>query len=101
MVAPLAPHIAEELWGRLGHAGSLAYEPFPEADQALAAEATVRLPVQLNGKTRLIVDAPAGAGRDEVERALRAEPQFARLTQGLVIERLIIVPGRIVNIVTR
>lgn len=101
MVAPLAPHIAEELWHRLGHAGSLAYEPFPDADPALASEATVSLPVQLNGKTRLVIQVRTGAGRDEVERALRAAPEFGRLTDGLVVDRMIIVPGRIVNVVTR
>ncbi len=101
MVAPLAPHIAEELWRRLGHVASLAYEPFPEADPALAGEPTAPLPVQVNGKTRLVVRVPAGAGREEVDRLLRGDPDFQRLTRGLVIERTIIVPGRIVNIVTR
>lgn len=101
MVAPLAPHIAEELWHRLGHAASLAYEPFPQADPALAEEATVPLPVQVNGKTRLVVQVRAGAGPDEVDQALRGEPEFERLMQGLVIERMIVVPGRIVNVLTR
>ena len=101
MVAPLAPHIAEELWHRLGHGASLAYEPFPEADPALAGEATVPLPVQVNGKTRLVVLVRAGAGRDEVERVLHGDPEFDQLTRGLVIDRVIIVPGRIVNVLTR
>ena len=101
MVAPLAPHIAEELWHRLGHARSLAYEAFPEADPALAGEPTVPLPVQVNGKTRLVIQIRAGAAPSEIEQALHAEPEFDRLVQGLVIERTIIVPGRIVNVLTR
>ncbi len=101
MVAPLAPHIAEELWHRLGHASSLAYEPFPEADPALAAEPTIRLPVQINGKTKLVVSVRAGAGRQELERLLLANPELTRLTCDQAIERMIIVPDRIVNIVTR
>ncbi|HEY0717029.1 MAG TPA: class I tRNA ligase family protein, partial [Streptosporangiaceae bacterium] len=66
MMAPLAPHIAEELWSRLGHAGTLAYEPFPVADPALAVEDTVELPVQINGKVRFTVGVPAEAGEDAV-----------------------------------
>jgi leucyl-tRNA synthetase len=101
MVAPLAPHIAEELWHRLGHASSLAYEPFPEADPALAAEPTIRLPVQINGKTKLVLSVRAGAGRQELEGLLLADPELTRLTGDQAIERMIIVPDRIVNIVTR
>ena len=70
MVAPLAPHIAEELWARLGHPGSLAQEAFPEADPALAAEATVVLPVQVNGKTRLRIEVPADADQEQITAIL-------------------------------
>ncbi len=105
MVAPVAPHIAEELWQRLGHRGSLAYEPFPQPDPELAEDLTVDLPVQVNGKTRFVVQVRSGADAAETERTVRAQPEFARLTQELVarelaIERTIIVPGRIVNVVT-
>ena len=100
MLAPLAPHIAEELWSRLGHEDSLAYEPFPQADPALAREPQVRLPVQVDGRTRLVLEVPAGAGRAEIERLL-GEAEVARLTGGKAMRRMVIVPGRIVNIVTR
>jgi len=100
MVAPLAPHIAEELWSRLGHPGSLAYVPFPAADPALAAEPTVRLPVQVNGRVRFTVDVPAKAGQDEIRRAVTGHEDFGRATGGAPVERLIIVPGRIANVVT-
>ncbi len=100
MVAPLAPHIAEELWRRLGHEQSLAFAAFPVADETIAARQEVTLPVQINSRTRFVLTVPAGAGADEVERALRAEPEFARLTEGLTVDRVVIVPGRIVNVVT-
>src|SRR5262249_46045838 len=66
MVAPLAPHIAEELWQRLGYAESLTYAPFPEADAGLAAERSVEIPVQVNGKTRFTITVPADADEDEI-----------------------------------
>ena len=101
MVAPLVPHIAEELWQLIGHAGSIAYEGFPEADPQLAGEAIVRIPVQINGKTRFVVEVRSGAGGEETERTVFGDPRFARLTAELEIERKIVVPGRIVNVITR
>ena len=97
MVAPLAPHVAEELWQRLGHSGSLAYEPFPPADPALAAEATVTLPVQVNGKRRFTIEVPATAGQAEIADLLARRPEFP----GGDVARLVIVPGKIVNVVLR
>jgi leucyl-tRNA synthetase len=101
MVAPLAPHIAEELWNRLGHSESLAHMDFPEADEYLAAEETLTIPVQVNGKTRFTIEIDAEAGQQETERQLRAHPAFAQYTNGLTVERLVIVPGKIANIVAR
>ncbi len=101
MVAPLAPHIAEELWARLGHAESLAYAAFPEADPALAAEATVVLPVQIDGRTRLRIEVPADAGEEQIAAILAGDPDVARHLGGAAVNRLVIVPGRIVNVVTR
>jgi leucyl-tRNA synthetase len=98
MVAPLAPHVAEELWSRLGHSGSLVREPFPVGDEALAAESTVTLPVQVNGKVRFTLAVPAGAGEDEIKAALTAHADYARHTEGKTVKRLIVVPDRIVNI---
>ncbi|HEY1323995.1 MAG TPA: class I tRNA ligase family protein, partial [Streptosporangiaceae bacterium] len=101
MTAPFAPHIAEELWSRLGHPESLAYEPFPEFDDALATEQTVTLPVQVDGKTRFRLTAPAGAPQDEIAALVTAHPDYPRITEGRTVTRVVIVPGRIVNIVTR
>ncbi len=97
MVAPLAPHVAEELWQRLGHPGSLAYEPFPVGDPALAAEATVTLPVQVNGKRRFTIEVPMAAKEPEITDVLARHPDYPATG----VARLVIVPGKIVNIVVR
>jgi leucyl-tRNA synthetase len=101
MIAPLAPHIAEELWSRLGHPESLAYEEFPQADEDLAREQTVTIPVQVNGRTRFTIEVPADASQPEVEEVLTAHQGYAEHVGGRAIERLVIVPGRIVNVVLR
>jgi leucyl-tRNA synthetase len=97
MVAPLAPHIAEELWHRLGHPSSLAYQPFPQPDPALAAVGRTTLPVQVGGKVRFTVDVPAGASQQEIADLLAAHPEYPRDE----VARLVIVPGKIVSIVLR
>jgi leucyl-tRNA synthetase len=97
MVAPLAPHLAEELWQRLGHPDSLAREPFPQADPALAAAETVTLPVQVNGKVRFTIEVPAAATRDDIAAVLASHPAY----RGDDVARLIIVPGKIASIVLR
>jgi leucyl-tRNA synthetase len=101
MVAPLAPHIAEELWARLGHDGYAALAAFPEADPALAAEPTVVLPVQVNGKTRFTIEVPADAGREQITQILTGHPDVARYVGDAAVDRLVVVPGRIANVVTR
>ena len=97
MVAPLAPHIAEELWQRLGHPASLAREPFPQADPVLAAPASVTLPVQVNGKVRFTIEVPASATRDDIAGLLARHPAYPRDD----VARLVIVPGKIASIVLR
>jgi leucyl-tRNA synthetase len=97
MVAPLAPHIAEELWQRLGHPSSLAREPFPEAAPALAGPASVTLPVQVNGKVRFTIEVPPTATRDDIAAALTSHPAYPAEE----IARLVIVPGKIASIVLR
>jgi leucyl-tRNA synthetase len=101
MTAPLAPHIAEELWSRLGHPQTLAYAPFPVADPALAAQDTVELPVQVNGRVRFTVEVPAGAAEDTVRALVTESGDFGRAVDGLAVQRIIVVPGRIVNVVAR
>jgi leucyl-tRNA synthetase len=101
MTSPLAPHIAEELWSRLGHDDLIANAAFPQADESLAAAPAVVIPVQVNGKTRFQVEVPAGAGEAEIEAVITAHPRYAQHTADRPMRRLIIVPGRIANIVTQ
>jgi leucyl-tRNA synthetase len=100
MVAPLAPHIAEELWERLGHDDTLTYEAFPEADPAWLVEETVEIPVQINGKVRGRIEVAAGADVAAHEAAARDDPRIAELLAGVTVGEVKVVPGRIVNFVT-
>ncbi len=99
MVAPLAPHIAEELWARLGHARSLAYEPFPEADPALLVAETVEIPVQVNSKVRARITVPIDAGKVALEQLAREDERVAQLLDGHEVRKAVVVPGKLVNFV--
>jgi leucyl-tRNA synthetase len=99
MIAPLAPHVAEELWSRLGHRESLTYADFPVADETLARQQEVTIPVQVNGRTRFTIEAPADAGEREVEQIVVGHPGYAEHVGDRVVQRLVVVPGRIVNVV--
>ena len=101
LLSPFAPHIAEELWHRLGHEDSVTYARFPEFVPALAADDTVTYPVQFNGKMRFTVELPKSAGPAEVEAAVRGMEQTSRWTDGKSIVKVIVVPGRIINIVVK
>jgi leucyl-tRNA synthetase len=99
MLGPLAPHIAEELWARLGHDGSLAYEPFPEPDPELLVQPTVEMAVQVDGKPRARIVVAADATAADAETAARAERRVAALLAGREVRKVVVVPGRIVNFV--
>ena len=99
MLAPLAPHLGEELWAKLGHETSLAYEPFPVADPTLLVDDMVELPVQVNGKVRARITVAADAANDVIEAAALAEENVARTLDGAAPKKVIVVPGRMVNIV--
>ncbi|CAM06529.1 leucyl-tRNA synthetase [Saccharopolyspora erythraea NRRL 2338] len=99
MVAPLAPHMAEELWSKLGHDGSLAHGPFPEADEQYLVEDTVEYPIQFNGKVRSRIVVPASAGQDEVKAAALADEKVVAALDGREPRKVIVVPGRLVNVV--
>jgi leucyl-tRNA synthetase len=101
MLAPLAPHLAEEVWARLGHAETLAYEPFPEPDPAYLVEEEVELVVQVDGKVRARMKVAAGASEADHEAAARADDKVGQLLEGVEVLKVVVVPGRLVNFVTR
>jgi leucyl-tRNA synthetase len=99
LLAPVAPHAAEELWLRLGHDTSLAHEPFPVADDAWLVDATVELPVQVNGKVRGHITVASDADRNAVEASARDDAKVAALLDGATVTKVVVVPGRMVNFV--
>jgi leucyl-tRNA synthetase len=99
MLSPLAPHVADELWFRLGHRESLAHGPFPVADERYLVEDTVEYPIQVNGKVRSRVVVAATADRDQVRTAALADEKIVALTGGGEPRKVIVVPGKLVNVV--
>ncbi|MDQ3147945.1 MAG: leucine--tRNA ligase [Actinomycetota bacterium] len=99
MVAPLAPHVAEELWSRLGRTSSVVWASFPEPDEALLVDATVEIPVQVAGKVRARIIVAADAPEDAVREAALAEPRVQAAIGGRPVLRVVVVPGRLVNVV--
>jgi len=99
MLAPVAPHLAEEMWRRLAHDRSLAHGPFPQADERYLTDDMVEYPVQVNGKVRGRISVPADAGADALEAAARADEKVAAFLAGATPKKVIIVPGRLVNLV--
>jgi leucyl-tRNA synthetase len=99
MLAPLAPHLAEELWKRLGHDTSLAHGPFPVADPAYLVDDTVEMPVQVNGKVRGKVTVAADADKGALEAAALADEKVQAFLDGKTPKKVIVVPGRLVNLV--
>ena len=101
LLSPFAPHMAEELWQNLGHDSSVTEASFPEYVAAYAAEDNVTYPVQFNGKMRFTVELPKSASPAEVEAAVRSMEQTAKWSEGKNIVKVIVVPGRIINIVLK
>jgi leucyl-tRNA synthetase len=99
MLAPSAPHLAEELWQRLGHPTSLAHGPFPVADPDYLVEDTVEYPVQVNGKVRGRITVSANADADAVEAAALADEKVQTFLAGATPKKVIVVAGRLVNFV--
>ena len=99
LVAPYAPHVAEELWERLGHQQSLAYAPWPAYDAALLVEDSVTIVVQINGKVRDRIAVPATATAAELEQFALANLRVRDGLAGKTPKKVIVVPGKLVNIV--
>jgi leucyl-tRNA synthetase len=99
LLSPFAPHVAEELWQRLGHRDGLAYEPWPTYDERLARDETVEIAVQVNGRIRSRVMVPADADDRQLEQMARGDEKVSQALKGKTVRRVIVVPGRLVNLI--
>ncbi|MCQ4608777.1 leucine--tRNA ligase [Corynebacterium pseudogenitalium] len=101
MVAPLAPHIAEELWAKLSHADTITFEPFPTFEESFLVDATIELPVQINGKVKARINVPTDASKEDTEAVALTDARVKELTDGKNVVKVIVVPGRMVNVVVK
>lgn len=101
LLSPFAPHVAEELWHALGNEGTVCDAEWPEYDEKYLVESTVQLGVAFNGKRRFEMQLPAGAPNAEVEKAVMADDRSRKYLEGKTVVKVIVVPGRMVNVVVK
>ena len=99
LVSPYAPHIAEELWQALGHNESIAYAPFPVFEEKYLVESSKVYPVSFNGKKRFDLELPLDMSVPDIEKTVLAHDKTQEQLQGRTPKKVIIVPGKIINIV--
>lgn len=99
LLSPFAPHIAEELWKLMGHAESLAYEPWPQFEESLTVDAANEVPIQINGKTKSKIMVPTGTSKDDLEKLALADEKIVAALDGLTVRKVIVIPDKLVNIV--
>ncbi len=99
LVSPYAPHIAEELWEKLGHGESIAFAPFPKFEQKYLVESTKEYPISFNGKMRFTMELPLDLSKEEIETAVMTNEKTQQQLEGRTPKKVIVVPGKIVNIV--
>ncbi|WP_212522992.1 leucine--tRNA ligase [Actibacterium sp. MT2.3-13A] len=99
LMAPMTPHLSEEIWALLGGEGLVANAPWPKADAAMLVEDTVTLPIQINGKRRSEISVPKDMPKEEVEKLALADDAVVKALAGGQPKKLIVVPGRIINVV--
>ena len=99
VLAPIVPHVAEELWQMLGHAPSIFHAPWPEGDAGAAAQDVVEVAIQVNGKVRGRISVSASAAKEDIERDALADEKVKGWLEGKTVRKVIVVPGRLVNIV--
>ena len=101
LVAPFIPHVAEELWERIGGEPSILQQKWPEPDSRAAAEEELEVPLQVNGKLRGRLVVPAGTARDELEKLALADENVRRHLEGKDVKKVVVVPGKLVNVVAK
>ena len=99
LLAPITPHISHEIWQRLGHQDPIIDAQWPQVDESALVQDSLVLVIQVNGKLRGQIEVPASASREEIEAAARSNENVLRFTDGLSIRKVIVVPGKLVNIV--
>ncbi|HUE93255.1 class I tRNA ligase family protein, partial [Pseudomonas sp.] len=99
LLAPITPHISHQLWLELGHDDAIIDAQWPQVDEAALVQDSLTLVIQVNGKLRGQIEVPASASREEIEAAARSNENVLRFTEGLSIRKVIVVPGKLVNIV--
>ena len=99
MLNPIVPHISHALWRALGHADSVADQPWPQADESALVKDSVELVVQVNGKVRGKISVAADADEDSIVETALAKTNVKRFMQGRALRKAIVVPGRLVNLV--
>lgn len=99
LIAPLTPHIAEELWTKLGHVGSIAYVQWPTYDKSKLEEDTAEIIVQVNGKLRAKLTTPKDITKDELEKQALADEKVQHHLEGKTVRNVIVIPGKLVNVV--
>ena len=99
LMAPFTPHLAEEIWEILGGEGLVTLAAWPQADEAFLVEDTVTMPIQINGKRRAEISVPKDMAKEEIEKIALAEDAVKRALDGAAPKKIIVVPGRIVNVV--
>ena len=99
LISPYAPHIAEELWEKLGHNESISTAPFPKFEEKYLVESSKTYPISFNGKMRFTMELSLGLSKEEIEKAVMAHEKTQAQLQGRTPKKVIVVPGKIVNIV--
>ncbi len=99
LIAPYAPHIAEELWSKLGHDSSITTAQYPLFEEKYVVESNKEYPISFNGKMRFTMELPLELGKDEIEKAVMADERTQKQLDGRAPKKVIVVPGKIVNIV--
>jgi len=99
LLAPIVPHIGHALWLTLGHSGAVVEQPWPALDESALVKDTIELVVQVNGKLRAKIDVPANLDRGGIEQHAMAAPNVQRFLEGVTVRKVIVVPGKLINIV--
>ena len=99
LLSPICPHIAEELWEKLGHSGTISYEAWPAYDEGKLKDDEVEIVIQINGKVKAKLMVPADANRDVLEQIAMGDDKVKTQIDGKTVRKVIAVPGKLVNIV--